>query len=319
MSDYKQRQPLMSEFIAHRKRDLMTLVTSTKKPEEHFAAQLAVDVLPIFYELIKNRSRKTGVDLIIYSAGGQVDAPWPLVNLIKEYYDDFNAIVPSRAHSAATLIALGANKICMSPLGSLSPIDPQLHIKPSEQREAIRAGIEDIYGYYLLIKDTLELDAQGRAEALKILAGRIGPEILGQASRIRNEIRIIATNLLNLHIEDGPKINNIVERLVEKLHSHQYMINRKEAQKIGLPVDLLDEKSETLSHQIIKSYIDEVQMDEPGVAISFGPSDNTKTIDMNRAFIETENRSFVFRTKYTFHKDGKIEKRINKWMEVTNS
>lgn len=316
MSDYKQRQKLISELMAHRKRNVMTLVTSTKQPEQHFAAQIANDLLPIFYELLREKTEGPEFDLLIYSSGGQIDAPWPIVNLIKEYYTDFHVIVPWRAHSAATLIALGANKIDMGPLGSLSPIDPQLHIKPSEQKEAVTAGIEDIYGYYLLIKEKLELDAQGRAEALRLLAGRIGPEILGQASRIRNEIRIIATNLLSLHITDDSKIDTIVDKLVEKLHSHQYMINRKEAQAIGLPVDFLDEKSEVLSFKIIQSYIDEVQMDEPGVAINFGPSENSKTFELNRAFVETEKRSFVFRTKYTFYKDGKVETRINKWMEA---
>ena len=319
MSNYKQRQKLISKFIAHRKREVITLVTSTKQPEEHFAAQIAMDLLPIFYELLKEKKGGAEFDLLIYSAGGQVDAPWPIVNLIREYYTDFHVIVPWRAHSAATLIALGANRIDMGPLGSLSPIDPQLHIKSSEKKEAVTAGIEDIYGYYLLIKEKLELDTQGRTEALKLLAGRIGPEILGQASRIRNEIRIIATNLLSLHTTDDAKINAIVDSLVEKLHSHQYMINRREAQKIGLPVDLLDEESETLAFKILKSYIDEAQMDEPGVAINFGPSENSKTLDMNRAFVENENRSFVFRTKYTFYKDGKLEKRVNKWMEATQS
>ncbi len=316
MSNYKQRQALFSEFSAHRKRDVMALVTSTKKPEQHFATQLAMDTLPLLYELLKEKKEGGKFDLIIYSSGGQVDAPWPIVNLIREYYTDFHVIVPWRAHSAATLIALGANKIGMGPLGSLSPIDPQLHIKPSGQTEAIRAGIEDIYGYYALIKDTLKLDDQGRAEALKLLAGRIGPEILGQASRIRNEIRIIATNLLSLHITDATKISAIVDSLVEKLHSHQYMVNRREAQNIGLPVDLLDEKSEMLASKIIKSYIDEAQMDEPGVNINYGPGENSKILDMNRAFIENESRSFVFRTQYTFYKDGKLENRINKWMEV---
>lgn len=316
MSGYKQRQALISEIIAHRKRNLVTLVTSTKQPEQHFAAQIANDLLPIFYELLKGEEKEAEFDLLIYSSGGQIDSPWPIVNLIREYCTDFHIIVPWRAHSAATLIALGANKIDMGPLGSLSPIDPQLHIRPLEKKDAVRAGVEDIYGYYLLIKETLELDAQGRAEALKLLASRISPEILGQASRIRNEIRIVATNLLSLHITDSSRISGIVDKLVEKLHSHQYMINRTEAQQIGLPVDFLDEKSETLAFKIIQSYIDEVQMDEPGVAINFGPGENSKTFELNRAFVETTKRSFTFRTKYTFYKDGKVETRLNKWMEA---
>lgn len=317
MSDFKHRQGLFTQLVSHRNRNLLTLVTSTKKPEQHFAAQIATDILPVFYELLRERSEERKLDLLIYSSGGQIDAPWPIVNLIREYYDDLHIIVPWRAHSAATLICLGANEIEMGPLASLSPIDPQLVITHAEKKETVSAGIEDIYGYYLLIQDTLQLDSAGKTEALKLLASRISPEILGQASRIRNEIRIIATNLLRLHIEDDNKIGTIVSNLVEKLHSHQYMVNRTEAQRMGLPVKFLDDKSEKISSEILNSYIAEAKMDEPGIAINFGPGETTKVMDMDRAFVETANRSFVFRTKYTFHKDGKLETRINKWTEAT--
>lgn len=316
MTSFKERQDLFLKSISYRKRNLMALVTSTKQPEQHFAAQIATDVLPIFYELLKERDAEQQLDLMLYSAGGQIDAPWPIVNLIREYYNDFHVIIPGRAHSAATLISLGANSIDMGPLGSLSPIDPQLFIRHEEKKETITAGIEDIYGYYLLIQDTLNLDSAGKTEALKLLASRIGPEILGQASRIRNEIRIIATNLLRLHIEDDKKIESIVSSLVEKLHSHKYMVNRREAQRMGLPVNFLDSEAEAISSQILASYIAEAKMDEPGVAVNFGPGETTKVIEMNRAFVETSDRSFVFKTEYTFHKDGKLEKRVNKWMEA---
>jgi len=205
----------------------------------------------------------------------------------------------------------------MGPIGSLSPIDPQLFIRHEEKKETVKAGIEDIYGYYLLIQDTLNLDSTGKTEALKLLASRISPEILGQASRIRNEIRIIATNLLGLHLEDDKKIESIVSSLVEKLHSHQYMINRREAQRIGLPVNFLDDESEALSAQILASYVAESKMDEPGMAVNFSPGETKKVMHMNRAFVETPDRSFVFKTEYTFHKDGKVEARVNKWMEET--
>lgn len=316
MSNYDERKKLFSEIISHRNRDFITLVTSTKKPEQHFAAQIADDVIPVFYELFKSKENKNEVDLFLYSSGGMVDAPWPIVNLIREFYKDVNVIIPYRAHSAATLISLGADQIHMGPMASLSPIDPQLHIKNTEGKDSVNTGIEDIYGYYLLIQDTLKLDSNGTTEALKILANKISPEILGQASRIRNEIRIIATNLLRLHMKDDKVIESIVKSLVEKLHSHQYMINRKEAKQLGLPVIELDAKEEELSYLVLRSYIDECKMDEPGVSVNYDPGETSKTIDMNRAFIETAERSYTFKTQYTFHKDGKLNLGINKWMEA---
>ena len=58
-------------------------------------------------------------------------------------------------------------------------------------------------------------------------------------------------------------------------------------------------------------------MEEPGMSMDFGPKDTTKVIDMSRAFIESIDRSFAFRTRYAFHKDGKVETKVNQWMEVT--
>lgn len=317
MSHFKDRQTLFSELASVRDRDIITLVTSTKKPEPVFAAQIAVDILPVFYELLKGKERKQKVDLFLYSAGGQIDAPWPLINLIREYYEDIYAIIPWRGHSAATLIALGGNTIGMGPLASLSPIDPQIQIRQPDKKDVVQASLEDIYGYYNLIKNVLQLDGPGRAESLSTLAGRIPPEILGKIERSRREIRIISINLLSLHLNEPERINNIVNQLVEELPSHQYMINRNEAARIGLPVEPLDSKTEEIASNILKSYMDEMTMDEVGVVINFDPGKTTKVIEMRRAFIETIDRSFSFVTRYTFHQDQRIEQAINRWMEVT--
>lgn len=317
MSSFADRKQLFRSLAAHRKRKAVTLVTSTKKPEQLFATQIAQDILPIFYDLLRGRTREGALDLLIYSSGGQIDTPWPLVNLIREYCGELRVIVPWRAHSTATLIALGGNTIGMGPLGSLSPIDPQLQVKLVGKNEVIATGVEDIFGYYSLVQDILKLDASGTAEALKVLADRIGPEILGKVSRTRREIRVIATNLLRLHMADKSAIDNIVNSLVEELPSHQYMINRSEAITLGLPVRSLDKRSEVLSFQILSSYMDEARMDEPGMSVEFGAEETTKVIEMSRAFIETSDRSFAFRTSYTFHKDGKVEAKVSRWMEVT--
>lgn len=313
MSYFQERQGLFDQLSSYRQRTLLTLVTSTKKPEPLFATQIAQDILPLFYQILAGISKGEKLDILIYSSGGQIDVPWPLVNLMREYSDDIHAIIPWRANSAATLLVLGANEIGMGPLASLSPIDPQFQLKLTD-KQIVGAGVEDIYGYYRLISEILNLDSVGRSEALKLLASRVTPEVLGKISRVRREIRIIATNLLHLHMNDGVKIEKIVKALVEDLPSHQYLINRKEASELGLPVYHLDKKTENLSFQILESYMNEARMEEIGIAVDFGP-EAVKTIDMNRAFIETKDKSFTFKSKYTFHRDGKVDRKGDKWEE----
>lgn len=316
MSNFNTRQKLFDKLYEHRKRRIITFVTSHKKPEPLFATQIAQDALPLFYEILRDGNIGDKIDLLLHSSGGQIDTPWPLVNLIREYCKEINVLVPWRAHSAATLIALGANVIEMGPLASLSPIDPQFQIKTGQKDEVISAGVEDIYGYYSLINDTLELDSHGRAEALKILAERINPETLGKVSRTRKEIRTIATNLLKLHLSEDSIIKEVVFKLVEELPSHQYFINRGEAKDMGLPIKNMDKKSEEISFDILKSYRDEAAMDEPGISINFTSQEPSKSIELSRGFVESRDKSFAFRTQYTFHRDGKVERKGDRWKKV---
>lgn len=316
MSNFNTRQKLFDKLYEHRKRRIITFVTSHKIPGALYSTQIAQDALSLFYEILKEGNLRDKIDLLLHSSGGQIDTPWPLVNLIREYCKEISVLVPWKAHSAATLIALGANVIEMGPLSSLSPIDPQFQIKTGQKDEVRIVGVEDIYGYYRLIKDTLELDSHGRAESLKILAERINPETLGKASRTRKEIRIIATNLLKLHLSEDSIIKDIVSKLTEELPSHQYFINRKEAKDMALPIKNMDKKSEEISFKILKSYRDEAIMDEPGISIDFSPQETVKTIELSRAFIETRDISFAFRSQYIFHQDRKIERKGDRWKRM---
>ena len=316
MSAIGTRRELLKELSEYRGRDLITLITSTKKPENLFAAQIAGDLIPVFYDILKGTTNRGKLDILLYTAGGHIDAPWPIVNLIREYYSDIYTIIPHRALSAGTLIALGSDIIGMSPMGALSPVDPQLQVKHEGSKEVIGAGVEDVYGYYDLLKDILKLDDAGRAEGLKLLSARIHPEILGKCARVRKEIRIVATNLLKLHMKKEENIAYIVNQLIEELPSHQYIINRAEAKRIGLSVEPLDEKTEDLASQIIKSYIEEMGMETLGLEIKFGPSEETKVVEMRRAYVETKDKSFAFITRYTFHKDQKVDQSINQYKEV---
>lgn len=48
------------------------------------------------------------------------------MNLFREFCEELNVLIPFKALSTATLIALGANEIIMAKMGQLSPIDPSV-------------------------------------------------------------------------------------------------------------------------------------------------------------------------------------------------
>ena len=102
--------------------------------------QIADDAVPLIFEHLElNKDlAKNGVDLFIHSNGGSGTVPWRIVSLIRQYTKHFAVLVPHRAFSAATLIALGADEIVMHKMGCLGPIDPSVSnaFKPSESTES---------------------------------------------------------------------------------------------------------------------------------------------------------------------------------------
>lgn len=67
-------------------------------------------------------------------------------------------IVPHRAFSAATSIALGADEIIMYPMGMLGPTDPTVMNafnaqNPRNPNELLGISVEDVSAYIKLIKE----------------------------------------------------------------------------------------------------------------------------------------------------------------------
>ena len=115
------------EAIQEIREGLLTIsyVTSTRTGHEIQIADDAVSLIFEHLEASRDRAEK-GVDLFIHSNGGSGTVPWRIVNLVRQYTKNFAVLVPHRAFSAATLIALGADEIVMHKMGCLGPIDPSV-------------------------------------------------------------------------------------------------------------------------------------------------------------------------------------------------
>src|SRR5271166_4926682 len=116
--------------------------------------QIGMDVFPYFYELLNQIGRVKHIDVLLYSTGGQTMAGWGLVNLIREYCKRFCVLIPFKAHSTATLMALGADEIVMGSMGQLSPVDPSITspfnpVAPGPQGvpQVLPISVEDVISY----------------------------------------------------------------------------------------------------------------------------------------------------------------------------
>lgn len=198
------------------------------------------------YSHIKNIEADTKVDLFLYSIGGDATVAWALVNVIREYTKDFNVLIPFKAFSATTSIAVGANNIIMHKAGFLGPVDPLVAnpFNPVVQDRITPISVEDVGGYLSLIRDKFEIkDQVNVTKGFEKLSSEINPLALGNVYRHYLKSRDDVKKLLELHLnpeKEQEKINSIIEILVEKLYYHGHHINRKEAEKIKLPIKLAE-------------------------------------------------------------------------------
>lgn len=232
------KKSLIQQIEKMRKSRVITYLTSDRTGPVN--ARVAMDIIPVISKQLQTIGKTTNIDLFLYSTGGDTMVPWRLVSMIREYCGKFSVLVPYKAHSAATMIALGADEIVMSNLSEISPIDPSTTSvfnpqDPQNPQNKIPISVEDVMAYFDLAKNKFGIKND---EQLVLIFNKfvesnpqIHPLALGNVNRTHNLIRIIAKRLLKSQktpIKED-EIEKIVDYFTEKLYSHQYLIGRKEA------------------------------------------------------------------------------------------
>jgi len=277
------------------------------------------------YEHLMKIGKTKKIDLMLYTRGGSIDAVWPLVNLIREFCDYFSVLIPFRAHSAGTLICLGANEIRMSKLAELSPIDPTTgnQFNPIDEKTKSRKGIsvEDVIAYRDLAKNDFGIKKEENlVQIFRYLTDKIEPLALGNVKRVHKLIRRLATELLKLHFNEtknSKKINSIVKVLTEELYSHVHYINRKEATNIfgSEIVKFCSENEEKLLWSLFNDYATVMKLNERFNIKDTMGAEITKDVELSGAFIDSTEISHVFMTKNKLTQRSKLPPNLQVQMQ----
>ena len=147
---------------------------------------------PLFRVLKQTLKAGAKLDVFLYTRGGATNAVWPIVGLLREFDTEFEVLVPFRAHSSGTMLALAARKIVMSRLAELSPIDPTTanQFNPQVERQMLGIAVEDVTAYKEFWQGTLPEKLKGKKAArllepyLTRLATEIHPLALGNVQRV---------------------------------------------------------------------------------------------------------------------------------------
>lgn len=307
---------------------VIVYVTGDKKPEQIFYTQVASDVLSYFKQILKQIDYTKKITLALYTNGGQLETPWPLVNLIREHCEEFEVVVLGKALSAGTMISLGADTIVMSRYAHLSPVDPSANMNDGNN-QLKHFEIEDIIGYIDFVKEKIGISEQNAlCEIMKDLTKEITPTMLGSANRTHSLVRRLAKNLLSRHKKPVSErhTKEIIEHLTQKLFSHRHLINRNEAREIGFEniVEFPDKPTEKIIESLLDAYVEHLEIEKDFIPQDVIGKENKKEIIVTRAVIHSEKTKFSFQTTCALTKvpdpsgnqQVNVNITLNKWLKL---
>ena len=266
--NYSTRKDLLRKWETARSCTALLYVTGDRPGLE---TQVHSEVLDFFAKHLDEIGTVRTISFFLHTRGGSTLAAWSLVNLIRQFTERLEIIVPAKAHSAGTLMCLGADSIMMTRQATLGPIDPSVNGPlnpeipgaPPQQRAPV--SVEAINGYIAFAKDQAGLSSEdARLAVLRALFDRVHPLVLGDVYRSRTQIRMLGRRLIKRHLTDEDRINKVLDFLCSESGSHDYTIYRQEARdELGLRVERPDDVLYPIIRDIHRSYADEMRFGTP--------------------------------------------------------
>jgi len=265
---YKDRKKLLQSWEQVRQSTSILFVTGDRPGLE---TQIHSEVLDFFAQHLDRIGTVKTISLFLHTRGGSTLAAWSLVNLIRQFSERLEIIVPFKAHSAGTLMCLGADSIMMTRQATLGPIDPSVNGPlnpdipgaPPQQRAPV--SVEAINGYIAFAKDEVGLKSdEARLAVLTSLSNKVHPLVLGEVYRSRTQIRMLGQRLIKRQLTDATQIKKVLEFLCSESGSHDYTIYRQEARDdLGLKVERPNDAEYLIIRDIHASYSSEMKFGAP--------------------------------------------------------
>jgi hypothetical protein len=190
-----------------------------------------------FMAVIKGMDRSLGLDLVLHTPGGEVNATESLVEYLHEKFAHIRVIIPQMAMSAGTMIACAADEIVMGDHSSIGPFDPQLNGKPAH------GYIEE----FSRARKEMKADPATVPLWLPILQ-QYDPTLIGECEHAMKQAQSMVSSWLKGRMFKGDarrdsKAAKVVKALSDhsKSKSHGRHFSKKFAQDLALKVSSLED------------------------------------------------------------------------------
>src|SRR5579859_7542707 len=206
------------------------------------------------YALVRSTGKLDRLSLFIKSDGGSGQAALRMVNLLRRYVKHLTVLAPLECQSAATMLALGADRIIMGPLAHLSAVDTSLtHDLSPIDRDNDRVSVSNDE-LLRVIRLWTEQAKTSTANPYEALFPFIHPLVIGAVDRSSALSTRICEEILSYHMKDPKRTREISNILNSGYPSHSYPITLREAKRIGLKVAPMNERVNALLFELNEIY-----------------------------------------------------------------
>ena len=206
------------------------------------------------YALLRKLGTIERLTLFVKSDGGSGQASLRMVNLLRRYVKHLTVLAPLECQSAATMLALGADRILMGPLAHLSAVDTSLtHDLSPIDRDNDRVSVSNDE-LLRVIRLWTEQAKDSTTNPYESLFPYVHPLVIGAVDRSSALSTRICEEILSYHMDDKERAREISNNLNAGYPSHNYPITLREAKRIGLNVEAMDDSINALLFELNEIY-----------------------------------------------------------------
>lgn len=269
----KGQDPVISRVMAERDQDFSTRKTLFYEIEKLLGRPVVTYFTSFNYPvglddgdvdmlegLLQAMDLSNGLALIISSLGGDGVAAERMINICKCYSktNDFWAIIPGKAKSAATMVCLGAAKIYMGAASELGPVDPQIVILDEKNIPRYISVFHVVDSYSELFRKAIQ-EKDGKIEPYLQQLSKYDASIISHYNsliELAEDISIKALKKGMMKDVDEAQIKDQIKIFLkpQKTKIHGRPIFRDDAKTAGLIIENID-TNERLGKLIYELYI----------------------------------------------------------------
>jgi len=206
------------------------------------------------YEILSKVGRVDDLVLFIKSQGGTGTASLRIVHLLRDHAASVTAVIPLQCESAATMIALGADRIQMGPLAFLTAVDTSIthDLSPTDaDNDRVSVSQDELARIINLWRKEFRGDKQNPYQAL---FQHVHPLVIGAVDRASSLSIKLCREILSYHMKDDRLASKIAMQLNSSYPAHSYPITLREAKRLGLPAEPLSTRINALLIELNELY-----------------------------------------------------------------